>query len=72
MAAHRRCLPTHYLTDSFLVIIRRERLLIKAKLIEITVFNSASIECRTVRIFIFVAHSHVMMLAFVELILVEI
>ena len=47
-------------------------MLIKAKLIEITVFNSAAIECRAVRIFIFVAHSHVMMLAFVELILVEI
>ena len=47
-------------------------MLIKAKLIEIAILNSAAIECRTVRIFVFLAHSHVMMLAFVELILVEI
>ena len=72
MAAHRRCLPTHYLTDALLVIKGRERLLIKAELIKIAVLNSASIECRTIRIFVFVAHSHIMMLAFVELILIKI
>ena len=72
MATHGGCLPTHHLTDALLALIRWESLLIKAELIEIAILNSSSIKCCAVRIFVFIAHSHVMMLAFVELVLVKI